>query len=478
MMKHQKENHTGEKELINNIVESDNFSTIVALATPPHGSAIGIIRISGPETLQIVSHIFFNMKKRRRFSSIIEIEHRKVYHGYIYDNNNVAVDEIMIHFSLNPNSYTGEDLCEINCHGGPFIFRRIIDICIEKGAIPAAPGEFTRRAFLNGKLDLVRAEAIADLSNAKTERTRESAFSQLSGSLSPDVEKLQNEILDMDARVEAWIDYPEDDVDILELGNMKKELSIHCENIKIAINSSKLEICLREGLDIAIIGKPNVGKSSLFNRLCCEKRVIVSNTPGTTRDIVSETISLNGIPVRLFDTAGIRETFDNIEVEGVKNAIDLSKKMDLLLVVIDNSTKIEKEDLEILEESQSNNRIIILNKTDLEEKLEYKFTDKDIILKFSALKDPDFHELENEIEKSFYLERTEGLIVTNSRHLACLKETLSLLEETMDAIDNNMTIDIIAECLRMASRKLSEILGINYSEDLLDRIFSKFCIGK
>ena len=466
-----------EEERKQSLRKNNQLDTIVALATPPVGSAIGVIRISGENSLKIIFLLFQKMDGGNYFSSEDEIESRRIYHGVFVDGNGEPIDEVLIHCARNPRSYTGEDTVEINCHGGPFVLKRIVNAVVEAGARVAEPGEFTRRGFLNGKLDLARAEAVVDISNAATERARKSAFSQLKGDISVEVERIHERMMNLGAEVEAWIDFPEDDVDMVKLEKIGEKLESILKEMNDGIYHSKKEIYLREGLEIAIIGRPNVGKSSVFNYFCRESRVIVSDVPGTTRDIVSEYVSIGDIPVKLYDTAGIRRDGDMIEKQGIEMAIDILPKMDLVLLIIDSSEKLHDEDMELLKKTEELNRVILLNKSDLEYKLSHDFNEERVI-KVSAITGDGFDEFDSFIEREFSNRNYEGLLVTNSRHLHSLKKSVDILEETIDAIRNGLTIDIISEGIRSASRELSEILGINYSEDLLDRIFSKFCIGK
>lgn len=451
--------------------------TIAAMATAASGSAIGIIRLSGPDVRNVIQHVLHRPDGTRRFASLQKIKARKVYFGLIHDATGQVIDEVLVHLAFNPASYTGEDTAEISGHGGAACQRKLLDVILSAGARHAEPGEFTRRAFLNGKLDLSRAEAVADLVQASGERLRESAFARLRGSLAPAVTEIQDQLLDLAAQVEAWIDFPEDDVDLVVLAAIADELQQIIAVMNEAVEKSRNHVLFHSGVDIAIAGRPNVGKSSLFNQLCGEDRVIVDAVAGTTRDVVSETLSLGGLPVTLHDTAGLRGA-EGVEAAGVSRATGLLPRMNLILVVFDGASALTEEDYRTLELTAGLPRILVINRIDLPAMINLEALKGEPYLSVSAKTGAGLHELQAAILTHFELAPAEGLVAANARQLDCLEEAIRSLTDAEETARSNGTIDLVAEGIRQAGRSLSELLGQEYTEDLLDRIFSRFCIGK
>lgn len=460
------------------------METIAAISTAMGNGGIGIIRMSGKETFQILKKIFKNNKNEGL--KIEKIKGYTIQYGYIIDNKtNEKIDEVLVSFFKNPKSYTKEDMCEINSHGGMIVEKKILEMCLQNGAILAEPGEFTKRAFLNGRIDLSQAESIMDLINSKTEKEAKASISQLEGDLSNKIKEIRGDLLDVMADIEASIDYPEYDIeeitnkkalDILE--NVNKKL----ENLKNSFRSGKI---LKEGIKTAIIGRPNAGKSSLLNKILKEERAIVSEIEGTTRDTIEEFITIKGIPLKIIDTAGIRNTSDTIEEIGVKKALNIANEAELILAIFDNTKEINQEDLEILNIIKNKNAIILLNKIDigdlnLDKRSEILNTNKKII-KISAKEGSGIEELYKEIEKMFQIEGLETggeTIITNIRHKNQIELAINNINEAKMAVLNNLPIDIISISIKQSLEELGKITGQNVSEDIINEIFSKFCLGK
>ena len=460
------------------------METIAAISTAMGNGGIGIIRMSGKETFQILKKIFKNNKNEEL--KIEEIKGYTIQYGYIIDNEtNEKIDEVLVSFFKNPKSYTREDMCEINSHGGMIVEKKILELCLKNGAILAEPGEFTKRAFLNGRIDLSQAESIMDLINSKTEKEAKASINQLEGDLSNKIKEIRHDLLDVMADIEASIDYPEYDIEevtnkkaLAILENVNKKL----EALKDSFRSGKI---LKEGIKTAIIGRPNAGKSSLLNRILKEERAIVSEIEGTTRDTIEEFITIKGIPLKIIDTAGIRKTSDTIEEIGVKKALNIANEAELILAIFDNTKEINEEDLEILNLIKNKNAIILLNKIDvgdlnLDERDELLSTNKKII-KISAKEGSGIEELYKEIERMFQIEGLETggeTIITNIRHKNQIELAIKNIEEAKMAVLNNLPIDIISISIKQSLEELGKITGQNVSEDIINEIFSKFCLGK
>ena len=456
------------------------METIAAISTAIGNGGIGIIRMSGKESFNILQKIFVNNKEKK--IKIDKIKGYTMQYGYIINKNTgEKIDEVIVSFFKNPKSYTKEDMCEINSHGGMIVEKQILNQCLENGAILSEPGEFTKRAFLNGRIDLSQAESIMDLINSKTEKEAKASINQLQGELSGKINEIRHYLLDMMADIEAAIDYPEYDIEEItnkKAFNILENTSEKLNELKNTFNTGKI---LKEGIKTAIIGRPNVGKSSLLNNILKEERAIVSEIEGTTRDTIEEYISINGIALKIIDTAGIRKTSDTIEKIGVKKALDIANEAELVLAIFDNTKELNKEDLEILEIIKNKNAIILLNKIDIKENnLELINTNKDII-KISAKKGKGINELYKAIENIFQIEELdngEEAIVTNIRHKNQIEYAIKSIEQAKEAIKNNLPIDIISISIKQALEDLGKITGENVSEDIINEIFSKFCLGK
>lgn len=460
------------------------METIAAISTAIGNGGIGIIRMSGKESFKILEKIFKNSKGEKL--DLNKIKGYTIQYGTIVDSEtNEKIDEVLVSFFKNPRSYTREDMCEINSHGGMIVEKQILEQCLKNGAILAEPGEFTKRAFLNGRIDLSQAESIMDLINSKTGKESKASINQLQGDLSNRINEIRHDLLDIMADIEASIDYPEYDIEEVTnnkalgiLENTKNKL----ESLKDTFRSGKI---LKEGIKTAIIGRPNAGKSSLLNKILKEERAIVSEIEGTTRDTIEEFITIKGIPLKIIDTAGIRKTSDKIEEIGVRKAIDIAKDAELVLVILDNSKDLTEEDREILKLAESKNSIILLNKVDLKENNlenseELKKLDKRII-KISAKNGNGIEELYNEIENMFQIKNleTDGeIIITNIRHKNQIEYAINNINEAINAVKNNLPIDIISISIKQTLEDLGKITGENVSEDIINEIFSKFCLGK
>ena len=407
------------------------------------------------------------------------------YGNIINSQNGEVIDEVLVSYFIKPKSYTTENMCEINSHGGIVIENRILEECLRNGAVLAEPGEFTKRAFLNGRIDLTQAEAVIDIINAKTEREAKVAEKHLKGSFSKKIKEIEEKILDLMADIEASIDYPEYDIE--ETTNKKIENTLN--NVKMSLKNLEENFkngkILKEGIKTAIIGKPNVGKSSLLNVILGEHRAIVSDIEGTTRDTIEEYINVNGISLKIIDTAGIRKTNDEIEKIGVKRSLDITNNADLVIAVFDDSRELDDEDRKVLDLIKNKNAIIVINKTDLQKNLiinneEIKENGKDIVF-ISTIEEKGIKELYDAIEKMFELniiDYDSSEIITNARQKQYIMRALEAVNEAENAIENNMPIDITAIALKQILEELNQITGESASEDIINEIFKKFCLGK
>jgi len=459
-----------------------DFDTIAAIATAPGEAGIGIIRISGKDAIEIGDKIFKNKKQL----SLKECEERKLNYGYIFDpKNGQKVDEVLAVYIKAPYTYTREDIVEINCHGGIIPVRRILEIVLENGARLAERGEFTKRAFLNGRIDLSQAEAVMDLISAKTDTSFNVSLNQLEGSISNEVKKLQNVLLSMLAHVEASIDFPEDDVEDLTYETLKEQGSFVLEKINKLLGTVYTGKILREGLKTVILGKPNVGKSSLLNAILRENRAIVTDIPGTTRDIIEEYVNIKGVPLKIIDTAGIRQTEDIVEKLGVDKAKELLGEADLVIAVFDTSKELTEEDYYIIDLIKDKTTIVLLNKSDLPSKIDEidikeHLPDKRII-HTSISKNEGIDKLEDIIEEMFLsseVKITDSIIITNVRHRDQLLKAKSNIEDALNSLESNMPLDCIEVDIKGCWENLGEITGDTVGEDIIDKIFSEFCIGK
>ena len=454
------------------------METIAAISTATGNGGIGIIRMSGKECFNILEKIFKPIKRSENINGYT------IKYGHIMDGGNI-VDEVLVSYFKAPKSYTTENMCEINSHGGYIVERRILELCLKNGAELAEPGEFTKRAFLNGRIDLVQAESIIDLINSKSEREAKASISQLEGNLSKNINLIKSELLDLMADVEASIDYPEYDIEEVTNKKILQTLETVETKLKKLNDTFKNGKVLREGIKTAIIGKPNAGKSSLLNTILNEERAIVSETKGTTRDTIEEFVTIEGITLKLIDTAGIRETNDEIEKIGVEESKKLINEAELVIAIFDGTKSLSEDDYEILDLIRNKNAIILLNKMDISD-LELdkdnliKNMGKDVI-KISAKNGDNIDVLYKTIANMYQLndiELDDGEIVTNIRHKNQIDESLRSIEKTKETVYNNMPVDIIEIYLKQILSDLGKITGDDISEDIINEIFSKFCLGK
>lgn len=454
------------------------MSTIVAISTAPGIGGIGIIRMSGENCFDVLEKIF----KQKNHQNINEIKGYSIKYGTIVDKNEV-IDEVLVSYFKAPKSYTAENMCEINSHGGVVIMNKILDLCIRNGAELAEPGEFTKRAFLNGRMDLSQAEAVIDIINAKTDKEAKISLEQLEGNLSEKITKVRKTIISVMADIEATIDYPEYDLEEVTNAKISKildEVDILLDSLEKSFYNGKI---LREGISTAIIGRPNAGKSSLLNLILNEERAIVTDIEGTTRDTIEEYISIDGVPLKIIDTAGIRNASDEVERIGVQKAIEIAKKSDVVIAIFDISRPLNKEDQDILELLKDKNSIILLNKIDLDRKVsldEIKRVNKPIV-EISTKTREGLEELYSEISKLFKLKEIANdgeTIVSNVRHKNIIINSRKNLNKARETIRNNMPIDIISGHLKEIIEELGKITGETVTEDVIAEIFSKFCLGK
>lgn len=453
---------------------------IAAISTASGNGGIGIIRLSGKDTFNIIEKIFKPKNKSNKIKG-----YSIKYGNIVNPKNNEVIDEVLVSYFVAPKSYTKEDMCEINSHGGMCIERKILEICLENGAELAQAGEFTKRAFLNGRIDLSQAEGIIDLINAKTDKEAKESINQLKGILSSKIKKIEQKMLDIMVDIEVTIDYPEYDVDEVTnskalklLEDIKKEL-IDLEN---SFEKGKI---LKDGIKTVILGKPNAGKSSLLNAMLKEERAIVSDIAGTTRDTIEEYINVNGIALKLIDTAGIRDTDNLIEKIGVEKSKRLVESADLVIVLVDNASNIDKDDEDILSMIKDKNAILVINKIDIKEEnkeVEEKIEKLDIPkVKMSIKEKIGLEALYNEILKMFEMENISSsneILITNERHKIQIKKATLNIEKSIDTIKQQMPVDIISIYIKQALEDLGEITGENVSESIINEIFSKFCLGK
>lgn len=473
------------------------MSTIAAISTPVGQGGIGIIRISGNKSLEIVKKIFKYKKKTEEFKSYT------MKYGHIYDNEEM-IDEVLVSYFKSPNSYTGEDVCEINCHGGNLVVRRILEIVLKNGAELAEPGEFTKRAFLNGKLDLSQAEAVMDIINSKSVKENRASMQQLDGYLGRKISEIKGLLIEILVDIEANIDYPEYDVEEVQREKFSiilKQASEKLEKLEETFENGKI---LKEGINTVIVGRPNVGKSSLLNALVKEDRAIVTEIAGTTRDTIEENITIKGIPLKIVDTAGIRETEDIVEGIGVEKSKKALENSDLVLMLLDASNEIQEDDKKLLEIIKDKNYIILINKIDVtqrklqkeeieriifetdiekvgDKKRNDKETELDRIIEISAKEEIGIEKLENKIEEIFNLNQidvNQEVVVTNERHRIAIIQAKEEINKVIIANQSGIPMDMLSIDLQNAVQHLGEITGESVSEDIINGIFKKFCLGK
>ena len=459
------------------------MDTIAAIATATGAGGIGIVRMSGDNCLEILKKIFIPKNKN---VDIDKVKGYTIKYGYIINHETQEkIDEVLVSFFRAPRSYTTENMCEINSHGGTVVERKILEQCLLNGASLAKPGEFTKRAFLNGRIDLSQAESVIDLINSKTDREASASFEQLQGRLSKEIEDIRNELLDIMADIEAQIDYPEYDIEETTNEKATKILNNIKNKLMTLENSFENGKLLKEGVKTVIIGKPNAGKSSLLNTLLDEDRAIVSDLEGTTRDTIEEFINVEGVPLKIIDTAGIRDTDNSVEKIGVEKAIKLVEDADLIIAVFDSSKKLDKEDFKILDLIKNKKSIILLNKCDLsennDETTSYMSNLNKIVIKASMKTKMGIDKLYKTISNMFNndeIELNNGIIITNIRHKNQIHKAITSINGALESINNNVTVDILAIYIKETLENLGEITGNNVSEDIINKIFSKFCLGK
>ncbi len=447
--------------------------TIAAISTALGVGAISIIRVSGDDAISIVSKIWKGKNLHEQPSHTIN-------YGHIVDNGEV-IDEVLLSLMRAPKTFTTEDVIEINSHGGIATTNRVLELLLSNGCRLAEPGEFTKRAFLNGRIDLIEAEGVMDLISAKTEKSRSLALSQLSGNVSNLIKVLRKKIVNVIANIEVNIDYPEyEDIAVVTTEQLKDCVDEIGNEIKNILSKSETSTIIKEGIKVVIVGKPNVGKSSILNRLLEEEKAIVTDIAGTTRDIVEGDISIDGILLHVIDTAGIRETEDIVEKLGVDKSINLIEEAELVLLVLNNNEELTVEEKEILEKIKDKPAIIIINKTDLPKKLEDLSTIKPIVY-LSAQNNIGIDELRNKIKELFNLEKLETndySYLSSARSISLLKQAYCALEEVKKGVELNQPIDMVEIDLKNVWELLGNITGDTYSEELIDQLFSQFCLGK
>ncbi len=457
------------------------METITSIASSPSMGAIGIIRISGSLSYKILKNIYRTKSgyKRDKFDT-----HLMIY-GNIVDKNNNVIDEVMVVYMKAPKTYTCEDVVEIYCHGGMIPLQNILSEVLRNGARMAEKGEFTKRAFLNGRIDLAQAESVMDVISASTNDSFDIAISQLEGRLSNQIKNMRLKILNLLSELAVCIDYPEEDIEEITYQQIKNVLlNIQNEN-KNLLNSAKMGQIIRDGLNVAIVGKPNVGKSSLLNCLAEEQRAIVTDIAGTTRDVIDIMVNIHGIPVRLFDTAGMRETDDVVEKIGVQKSKDIFEKADLVLFMINKAEALTLEDEDIIKNIENKKVIILLNKDDLDEKVDTNYL-MDIfsntkIIKTSLINQIGINELKDTIKNMVYsghVFQKESTYVSNSRHIRAIENAYEAFKRAIIATESNMPYDFIEVDVRDGYEYLGQITGDSVQEDLIQQIFSQFCLGK
>lgn len=461
---------------------SFDFDTIVAISTPPGEGGISIVRLSGEQAVAIADKVYRMGRK-----SLKKQESHTIHYGHIMDpDTQEVIDEVMVSVMRSPKTYTREDVVEINTHGGMIPTQNVLQTVLRAGARLAEPGEFTKRAFLNGRLDLTQAEAVMDVIRSKTDKANQMALKQLDGQLSQEIEQLRQEILDTLAQVEVNIDYPEyDDVEEMTTALLQEKATSVKQKIEKLLQTAGDGKILRDGLKTAIIGRPNVGKSSLLNALIHEEKAIVTDIAGTTRDIVEEYISLRGIPLQLIDTAGIRETEDQVEKIGVERSRSALSEADLILLVLDQSRPLTKDDRDLLQATADQPRFILLNKVDLPAQIDRieleAFINGAHLIHLSLMENQGLGDLEDAIVDKFYqgqIGERDANMISNTRHVRLLEEARDCIEAVLEGIQMGMPVDLVQIDLTRSWELLGEITGETVQDELLNQLFSQFCLGK
>ncbi|WP_346940507.1 tRNA uridine-5-carboxymethylaminomethyl(34) synthesis GTPase MnmE [uncultured Clostridium sp.] len=456
-----------------------DFDTIGAISTSIGEGGIAIVRISGDKAKDVVEKIF----QAKNGKSIKDMKSYTMKYGYIIDENNNHIDEVIVSFMKGPRSFTAEDTIEINCHGGVVATNKVLEQVIKRGVRLAEPGEFTKRAFLNGRIDLSQAEAVIDIINAKTDLSMKSALMQSEGAISKEIQGLRGKLLSTIAHIEATVDYPEDDLEEVTSEMAIRDLDIIKKEIKRFIETAEEGKILREGLSTVIVGKPNVGKSSLLNALTKENRAIVTDIPGTTRDVIEEYINISGIPIKVIDTAGIRETDDVVEKIGVERSRAKINDADLIILILDSSNDLSEEDKEIINHISNKKYMILLNKSDLNSKITQVNLENincKNIYSISAKTGEGIDKVRSAIKDMFFKGEisTNNIIITNTRHKEALLRAYECVESAIDTLNHTFAIDLASIDIRNAWTFLGEITGDSLEENIIDKIFKDFCLGK
>lgn len=456
------------------------FDTICGIATPLGEGGISIIRVSGSKVLDIIDRVFKGVNN----SSVKDMKTYTMKYGHIYEiDSNDVIDEVIVSYMKGPKSFTAEDVVEVNCHGGVVSTNKVLEEIIKAGARMAEPGEFTKRAFLNGRIDLSQAEAVMDIIRAKTDLAMKSAVVQSSGHLSREINRLREYMLNTLALIEYSVDFTEDDEEVDETVPIRvlEQLDKAIAEMDALLKGADEGRIIRDGLKLAIVGKPNVGKSSLLNTLLREKRAIVTDIPGTTRDVIEEFVNLDGIPVKIIDTAGIRETEDVVERIGVERSKEKMNEADLVILVLDSSRSLDEEDKEIIKYVEDKKYMVLLNKVDLESKItEEDLSGLENIIKISAKSGFGIEDLKGKIKDMFFSGEVdaESLIISNNRHKQALYRALENCNVAQERVRLNEYLDLISIYVTAALKALGEITGAELEEDLVNKIFSEFCVGK
>lgn len=454
--------------------------TIAAISTATGEAGIGIVRMSGEDSVEIADKVFRHIGQK----NLTEIKNRMMSYGHIIDENGKVIDEVLIVKMMAPNTYTRENMVEIYTHGGIISVRRVLNLLLDNGARIAEAGEFTKRAFLNGRLDLSQAEAVIDIIKAKTDESFDQSIKQLEGSLTGIITEISDEVTKMIGIIIANIDFPEDDVEEYQYETLLNDANKVKENINTLIEGSNRGRLLRDGINTVILGKPNVGKSSLLNAMLRYEKAIVTDIPGTTRDIIEDYVNLDGILLKITDTAGIRETEDKVEAIGVSRAVKSIEGADLIIAIFDGSEKFDENDEEILKLLEGKKSIVLVNKADLESKnsedeLKSFFGNRDYMN--VSIKKGTILDIENKIKDMFFsgnLKAKEEFYINNLRHVRALKEATKFIDSAIEGLETREFLDCIEVDLRGALDELGNITGETTTEDILDKVFSEFCIGK
>ena len=445
--------------------------TIVAISTSVGEGAISIIRLSGHDALNIASKVFTK--------DLTKVDSHTIHYGFITSNNE-KIDEVLVSVMKTPKTFTREDIVEINCHGGIATTNKVLEVLLENGARLAEPGEFTKRAFLNGRIDLLEAEATMDLISSKAESARKISINTLTGETSNLIKNLRSELVKIISNIEVNIDYPEyEDIEVLTNESILPDIKKFKEKLEEIIKKSEDSKVIKEGIRVGIIGRPNVGKSSLLNSLLEEEKAIVTDVPGTTRDIVEGSLIVSGIPLNIIDTAGIRKTEDTVEKIGVEKSLKIIDTSDLLIYILNNNEEITEEEKEILEKTKNKKRIIVVNKIDLKTKLNKKLLDS--YIEISVKENIGIDKIKDEIKRLFNIgeiSTNDMTYLTNARSIALLKKSLNNINDAINEINNNNPIDIVELSLKESWNNLGEVIGETYTDELLDELFSRFCLGK